>query len=91
MENMPKELETILNEMCSRVNANLKDIDFKSKDWYLKHTWTEEEQDDFIKWLADFLHTNNKARKLFNIIGNSGKQCKRGAMLFNLYFGWKTI
>ena len=41
-------------------------IDFKSKDWYLKYTWTEEEQDDFIKWLADFLHTNNKARKLFN-------------------------
>lgn len=91
MKNMPEELKTILNEMCSRVNANPEDIDFKSKDWYLKYTWTEEEQDDFIKWLADFLHTNNKARKLFNMIGNSKKQCKRGAMFFNLYFGWKTI
>lgn len=91
MKNMPEELKTILNEMCSRVNANPEEIDFKSSDWYLKYTWTEEEQDDFIKWLADFLHTNSKARKLFNIIGNSKKQCKRGAMFFNLYFGWKTI
>lgn len=91
MKNMPKELKTILNEMCSRVNANPEEIDFKSKDWYLKYTWTEEEQDDFIKWLVGFLHTNNNARKLFNIIGNSKKSCKHGAISFNLYYGWKTI
>ena len=88
---MPEELKTILNEMCSRVGANPEEIDFKSSDWYLKYTWTEEEQADFIKWLADFLHTNNKARKLFNIIGSSKKSCNHGAMLFNLYYGWKTI
>ena len=91
MKNMPEELKTILNEMCSRVNANPEEIDFKSSDWYLKYTWTEEEQDDFIKWLADFLHTNNKARKLFNIIGKSKKRCKHGAMLFVSNYGWKTI
>lgn len=91
MENMTEELKTILNEMCSRVNANPEDIDFKSSDWYLKYTWTEEEQDDFIKWLADFLHTNNKARKLFNIIGNAKKSCNRGAMFFVSNYGWKTI
>jgi len=86
---MNEELKTILDEMCSRVGA--RDINFEENDWYLKYTWTEEEQDDFIKWLADFLHANSNARKLFNMIGNSKKQCKHGAMLFNLYFGWKTI
>ncbi|MDD2260252.1 MAG: hypothetical protein PHO87_04560 [Acholeplasmataceae bacterium] len=91
MENMTEELKTILNEMCLRVNANPEEIDFKSKDWYLKHTWTIKEQDDFIKWLADFLYTNKKARKLFNMFSSSKKSCNHGAMFFVSDYGWKTI
>jgi hypothetical protein len=88
---MNEELKTILNEMCLRVNANPEEIDFKSKDWYLKHTWTIKEQDDFIKWLADFLYTNKKARKLFNMFSSSKKSCNQVAMFFVSDYGWKTI
>ena len=77
--------------MCSRVNANPEEIYFKSNDWYLKHTWTIKEQDDFIKWLANFLYTNKKARKLFDMISTSKKSCKQVAIFFALDYGWKTI
>ena len=90
MENMTEELKTILNEMCSRVNANPEEIDFKSSDWYLKYTWTEEEQDDFIKWLSDFLYNNSKVRKVFSV-SKSKKYCNKVSGKFVSNYGWKTI
>jgi hypothetical protein len=86
---MNQELKTILDEMCSRVNANPEDIDFKSKDWYLKYTWTEEEQDDFIKWLSNFIYNNSKARKVFSI-PKSKKYCNKVSGMFVLNYGWRT-
>jgi hypothetical protein len=84
---MNKELKTILDEMCSRVGA--KDINFEESEWYLKHTWTKEEQEDFRNWLSDFLYNNSKARKVFSI-PKSKKYCNKASGMFILSYGWRT-
>lgn len=84
---MNEELKIILDEMCSRVGA--KDIDFEENEWYLKYSWTEEEQEDFRKWLADFFYNNSKVRRVFHII-KSKRECNKASGMFILNYGWRT-
>lgn len=56
-----KNLDLILKEMFSRVG--LKRVNTKPKNWFLKHSWTEEEQEDFRKWLVKYLMENKEARQ----------------------------
>lgn len=84
---MDKELKTILDEMCSIVGA--KEVNYKEKEWFLKHTWSEEEQESFRNWLSNFLYNNSKARKAFKI-ARSKKYCDKASGMFILNYGWKT-
>ena len=55
--------------MCNMVGADFKKIDFKNKDdlWFDKYSWTEKQEDDFKKWLHNYLYKNNEAqRELYN-------------------------
>jgi hypothetical protein len=85
---MNQELKTILDEMCSRVGA--KDVNFEEDNWYLKHTWTEKEQDDFINWLANYLYENKEARKMFVNLRKVKRDCNKASNKFVLNYGWKT-
>lgn len=61
-------------------------IDYcKQPDWYLKHSWTEEQQDKFKEWLVKYLYKN--ANKL-DLIKNK-EACRREASWFLLDYGWK--
>jgi len=85
---MNQELKTILDEMCSRVGA--KDVNFEEDNWYLKHTWTEKEQDDFINWLANYLYKNKEARKMFVNLRKVKRDCNKASNKFVLNYGWRT-
>ena len=61
----PEQTKEILTEMCKRVGLKYEDVDFSKEGWYMAHTWTEQEQDDFRKWLGEYLkkHKNVGKRK----------------------------
>ena len=85
-----KHLEIILKEMCKRVGANYNDIDFKDKEWYTRHEWLEEEQEDFHKWLVDYLYNNTEARKEILRYPRKNKKLINKAVTWFLFdYGWK--
>lgn len=85
-----KHLTIILKEMCKRVGVKFDDIDFDDPEWYMKHSWTTKEMDDFIQWLADYLYNNTEARKeVMRIPKRTKKDTKKVAQFFVFDYGWK--
>lgn len=94
-----KHIEIIIREMCRRVGADFdslvftkthEDMDVKEA-WFMKHEWSEDEQDDFKKWLVEYLLNNAEARR--EIMKSSDKNMKKleaAAGWFIFAFGWKT-
>jgi aromatic ring-opening dioxygenase catalytic subunit (LigB family) len=58
---MEKHLKEILDNMCLVVGA--KDLDFKKDGWFMEYEWTEEEQEQFRKWIVKYLTENKEARQ----------------------------
>jgi len=89
--NLPPALEFVLKEMCNRVNANYNNINFTEENWFLKHTWTSKEQDDFINWLTQQIISNKEVRKLFNLPSHPRKKiAEAAAKWFVFQYGWKV-
>ena len=87
---MNEGLKCVLEEMCKRVGANYNSIDFKEPGWYNKYSWTQEEEAEFIRWLADKLMTDKNIRKelLANPEHLTYGKAERAAKEFILQFGW---
>jgi len=84
-------LQTILTEMFTRVGDTYDEDKTSSDAWYEAHEWTQEEQDSFIDWLADYLYNNRDARKfLMSYPYKNKKHCRATASQFNAWYGWKT-
>ena len=89
MENlMNPEMEIILKEMCQRVDADYNTINFQKEGWYNEYEWSSESQANFIEWLANYLYSNTKARKLFGTWSKNKKLCQKAANSF-IWFCWK--
>lgn len=87
---MNKYLIAILKEMCQIVGANQSQIDFKRPRWFHSFTWTKVEEDNFVKWLTDYIHKNKEARSLLTTIhNNTKKNCNIFAKQFVWNYGWK--
>lgn len=85
---MGKHLKKIMKEMCKRVNVNFKDIDFKKDRWFMKHSWTFKQENDFRKWLIDYLNNNSEARK--EVLKNPNKkEVEKAVSWFIINYGWK--
>jgi len=85
-------LQVVLTEMCKRVGAEVNLIDFKDGQWFMQHEWTEAEEADFVKWLADYLFLDRQAR--IDIMNSPYKRkvsCHKAAKSFVWNYGWKTI
>lgn len=76
----------ILNEMCRRVGEDVALIDFKDPQWYLKHEWSDEEQEEFRIWLGKFLEEKGycKGKKR----GMNMGYYEAGKLIMN--YGWKV-
>jgi len=82
-------LNVILKEMCKRVGAKYKNIDFNSNDWYKQYNWSKDEEQLFKRWLIDYLYKNEKARKeLMTITIKDRNNCKEAATWFLFQYGW---
>lgn len=76
--------------MCQMVGVDWKEIDFQKHNWFYEHAWTEEQEAEFVEWLADFLHSNKEARLLFEMWRGDKKTCRRYAEGFVWNYGWKV-
>lgn len=57
-----KHFNIILDKMSSYVGKKWNDIDDSDNTWYQKHSWTKEQQDEFLKWLISYLKNSSEAR-----------------------------
>lgn len=76
----------ILIEMCSRVGVLYSKEFFVKENWYEQYTWTEKEQEEFRKWLGDFL-TKHKYTTKGKYRGQPHGYYEAGKFIF--IFGWK--
>lgn len=84
-------LKMILQKMCEYVNVDIGDVDFDEKDWFLKHSWTQEQAEDFLNWLANEIRTNKQVREeIWDIFWKPSKsKAKKMASMFVFNYGWK--
>jgi len=77
-----KELDQILSKMFKVVGASFKSIkeSCKGKNWFMKYTWTNEQEELFEKWLKEFL-----MKKL----QMPAKVAREYAKWFTFDYGWK--
>lgn len=85
-----KHLTVVLKKMCLWVKVEFDDIDFAEDRWFMKHEWSEEEQDAFKEWFTDYLYKNAEARReLTDISYRNKRQLRKAAEMFCFQFGWK--
>ena len=92
-------LKVILREMCRRVKFPLwRKIQlrmdhgweyFSEDTWFCEYTWSRDEQNSFIDWMANYLDVNNKARMDLTFCMKRKKCCKKAAEEFVWNYGWK--
>jgi hypothetical protein len=93
MKNIKNEyLKETLTKMCEVVGADYTSIDFKSKDWFLKYSWTTEQENEFKNWLINYLKKSREARNSLmewpHIKDNHNLQKFADSFVFN--YGWKV-
>lgn len=82
-------MRVILEEMCSRVGARIYDIDFSTIDWFKSFSWKRSEENKFIDWLTDYLHSSYSARKeIIKFETKSKKKIEEFSRNFVFNFGW---
>lgn len=87
---MNKHLVIVLLKMCEAVGADFRKIDFKKENWFMEYTWTHEQENEFIKWLSDYLYRNEKALEAFSAFPRkTRKHCLEVAELFTLNHRWE--
>ena len=86
-----KGLEEIIKKQCEIVGANYSKINFKKKNWFWDYEWTNEQQNEFIEWLTDYMKDNKEARNdLMQRPSSVKKILERFAREFVFNYGWKT-
>ena len=84
-------LKEILKKMCEYVGADYDKIDFKKKLWFMEYEWSEEQEQEFIDWLTDYLYKNTEPRQhMMAFPMKNKKQCQLAANEFVSNYGWKT-
>lgn len=76
-------IDRIYSEMFDRVGLKFPNKKLTSKkDWFLRHTWTSKEQNDFRDWVA------KRVKKSFPYL--SSKHARQEADWFIFNYGWKV-
>ena len=77
--------EEILKEMFRRVGVDKDSFDFTGQ-WYLKNSWTEEDQEDYRIWLGKKLTKWGYTKGIHR--GKDHGYYEAGKILLN--YGWKV-
>lgn len=86
-----KTYKDILSEMCKRVGVAPDEIDFSEPQWFMKYTWTREEQEEYKKWLMDYFVLNKKSigeiSKFPRLFNKKSAEKLANEVIFN--YGWR--
>lgn len=84
-------IDIVLEKMCQMVGADKSTINFRSDQWYNEYQWTKHQENEFVKWLTEYLYKNKQARsEIMRFPSRNKKKCKAVAEMFNFIYGWKT-
>lgn len=72
-------LNEILTEMFRVVGGEYSEEVVKEEEWYLKYKWTHDQQNEFEKWLINYIKKTCKVSK---------KLATKEAGWFIFNFGW---
>ena len=76
--------EEMLKKMCEVIGIDSeKDVDWTDREWFLQHTWTAKQEQDFIEWLAGFLIKHKYTR-----LGKKRALHEASKMVAD--YGWRT-
>lgn len=88
---IPKHTAIILREMCNRVGVYYWRMDFKKPNWFLLSEWTGAEEDEFVKWMGNYLYKNTEARfEIMRCPRKHKESCIKAAKEFIWNYGWKV-
>lgn len=86
---MNNHLKTILSKMCSIIDISFERVDITKPDWYLEHSWTQEQEREFAKWMVKFLKNKKVEKELYGYASYSDKGRKERVEMFLFQYGWK--
>lgn len=92
-DNTKYHLGIVLEKMCNLVGTTMSEVDFTDDRWYMGHTFTEEQSEEFKKWFVNYLYKNTEAQIA---IFNSGRhdtpkrELKNYVNSFYFNYGWST-
>ena len=77
-----KEFDEVMSKMFEAVGVKFHSIkrSCKGDDWFTRHTWTEEQEREFGKWLKKYV-----MKKL----GIPAKLAEKKVAMFLFNYGWK--
>tara|TARA_R100000008_G_C3515687_1_gene131198 strand:+ start:398 stop:760 length:363 start_codon:yes stop_codon:yes gene_type:complete len=82
-------LNVILANMCRYVEVNYWDIDFNKNNWFQEYEWNQETENNFTKWLSEYLYGVKGAQKeLCARTSMRKKECEDAAQDFVFQYGW---
>ena len=73
-------IDFLLKEMFKRVGVEYNKNIVKEDGWYLRYTWSEEDQEDFKDFMVNHLCKSLNYNKVF---------AEKEADMFLLNYGWK--
>lgn len=80
----------VIKKMCNMVGADYRKINFKGNKWFMKYSWTEEQQEEFKKWMEDYLYKSSDARRGIMIHNIKNKKIIKETVAFFVFnYGWK--
>ena len=81
------QLNIILDKMCTYVGLNREDVNWKDN-YFLKHSWTEEQEEDFRQWLIEELRSKYMMFALTGYSSQVFKSKKMRTKVANEFVNW---
>ena len=86
-----EQLDIILAKMFGMVGQEYKWEFTQQPDWYFQNSWTSKQENEFRKWLSDYLYENKQARiAIMENPAKDKKRCEKAASFFVMNYGWLT-
>jgi hypothetical protein len=83
---VPVVQEMLLLKVCA---PNPEEFDFNREGWYRDYTWTEEEQEEFIELLLEYLKPMEVQLEFFQFLTRNKVELKKKISWLMFQYGWK--
>lgn len=83
-------LRQLLEKQCQMVGVSVDEFDFEQPDWYLLHTWTDSQQEEYRLWLIDYFTKNKKLYRKIATGPANKTNITSASNWWILQFGWKV-